>query len=96
MASKNTRDAYWRANIRTVGPLLAVWFIVSIVISLVLVEPLNEAFRIGGFPFGFWFAQQGSILIFIVVVFIYARRMERLDKRFEADAQSEAEEETDA
>ena len=93
MASKNTRDAYWRANIRTVGPMLAVWFIVSIVISLVLVEPLNEWFRLGGFPFGFWFAQQGCIVVFIVLVFFYARRMERLDKQFEEKAKRESDEE---
>ena len=76
--------AYWRANLRLMAKLLAVWFTVSFGLGILLVEPLNR-FSLGGFPLGFWFAQQGSIYVFVVLVFIYARRMDRLDKDHHVD-----------
>lgn len=76
------RSAYWKKNLRLVAVLLAVWFAVSYLFGIVLVEPLN-AIRIGGYKLGFWFAQQGSIYAFIVLVFVYALRMNRLDREYD-------------
>lgn len=75
---------YWRANLRLMAGLLAVWFAVSFGLGILLVEPLN-AFRLGGFPLGFWIAHQGSILVFVVLVGIYAIAMDRIDRRFRVD-----------
>jgi putative solute:sodium symporter small subunit len=75
---------YWRANLRLMGWLLAVWFVASFGLGILLVEPLN-AFFLGGFPLGFWFAHQGSILVFVVLVGIYAVAMDRLDRHYGVD-----------
>ncbi len=71
---------YWRTNLRIVAVLLVAWFVSSFLLSIVFVEPLN-AIQIGGFPLGFWFAQQGTICIFIVLILIYALLMDRLDRK---------------
>lgn len=71
--------AYWRSNIRLVLILLAVWFLFGCVLSILLVDKLNE-FSIGGFPLGFWISQQGTIVAFIVLVFIYAKQLQKLDR----------------
>ncbi len=60
--------------------LLLIWFVVSYLLGIVFVEPLNQ-FYLGGFPLGFWFAQQGSIYTFIILIFIYAHAMDRVDQR---------------
>ncbi|MGB5834346.1 MAG: DUF4212 domain-containing protein [Thiohalocapsa sp.] len=78
------RAAYWKANLRLLAVLLTIWFIVSYGLGIILVEPLN-AIYIGGYPLGFWFAQQGSIYIFLVLIFTYAIRMNGLDKKFDVD-----------
>lgn len=79
MDSKRQRDAsYWRRNLILVGTLLTVWFIASFGLGILFVEPLNS-FSIGGFPLGFWVAQQGAILVFVALVFIYARKMDQLE-----------------
>ncbi|MEO1034043.1 MAG: DUF4212 domain-containing protein [Pseudomonadota bacterium] len=77
-------DAYWRSNQRLVAVLLAVWFVVSFLLSIVLVEPLNRI-QLGGFKLGFWFAQQGSIYIYVLLVFVYAVRMRALDREHDLD-----------
>jgi putative solute:sodium symporter small subunit len=64
--------------------LLVIWFIASYGLGILLVEPLN-AYHLGGYPLGFWFAQQGSIYIFLVLIFAYAIGMNTLDKKFEVD-----------
>jgi putative solute:sodium symporter small subunit len=79
---QNHKD-YWRRNIRLVLSLLAVWAFVSFGCGILLHDWLDQWKILGtGFPVGFWFAQQGSILVFIALVFVYARRMDRLDKEF--------------
>ncbi len=78
----NAANAYWRANLLLVTILLAIWFIVSYLFGIILVEPLNEI-RLGGYPLGFWFAQQGSIYVFLVLIFVYAFLMNTLDKKFD-------------
>ncbi|TVM15393.1 DUF4212 domain-containing protein [Oceanidesulfovibrio indonesiensis] len=75
---------YWRRNVRYMIVLLSIWFLVSYVFGILLVEPLN-AIRIGGFPLGFWFAQQGSIYVFVVLIFVYFLLMSRLDKEFDVN-----------
>lgn len=75
---------YWRANLRLVARCLGVWFLVSYGCGILFADFLNQ-FRIGGFPLGFWFAQQGSILVFIAVIAYYARAMARLDRAFDVD-----------
>ena len=70
---------YWRANLRVMALLLVVWFVVPFGLGIVFVEPLNSI-QLGGFPLGFWFAQQGSIYVFIVLVLVYALWMRRLDR----------------
>ena len=74
-------DAYWKANIRLVLSLLAVWFLVSFGAGILLVEVLDNI-RMGGFKLGFWMAQQGSIFVFIVLIFVYIKRMDKLDARY--------------
>ena len=76
------RVAYWRSNVRLLSVLLVIWFVVSYGFGILLVEPLN-AISIGGYKLGFWFAQQGSIYVFLVLIFIYALRMTALDKKFD-------------
>jgi len=80
------RGAYWRTNLRYVGTLLAIWFAVSYGAGILFVEQLN-AFTVPGtsFPLGFWFAQQGSIYVFVALIFVYVVLMNRLDRRFEVD-----------
>jgi len=75
------RDAYWQANIRLIIGCLVVWFLVSFVFGILLVDVLNTI-RIGGYKLGFWFAQQGSIYVFLFLIFFYAARMNSLDKKF--------------
>ncbi|MCP4249838.1 MAG: DUF4212 domain-containing protein [bacterium] len=72
---------YWRANLRLIGVLLTIWAVVSLGFGVLLVEPLNRI-TIGRLPLGFWFAQQGSIYVFVVLIFVYAWRMDALDRRF--------------
>ena len=76
--------AYWRENLRIVAILLSVWFAVSFGLGIFFVEPLN-AWKLGGFPLGFWFAQQGSIYVFVVLIFVYACWMDRVDRRYRVD-----------
>ncbi len=75
--------AYWRANVHLLLVLLSVWFAVSFGAGILFVEPLNAYTLPGtGFPLGFWFAQQGSIYVFVALIFIYVFLMNRMDKRF--------------
>ena len=78
----SNREQYWKANIRLVGILLTVWFVVSYLFGILLVEPLN-AISVGGYKLGFWFAQQGSIYTFLVLIYVYATKMNKLDREFD-------------
>lgn len=81
--------AYWRANMLLMAALLAVWAVVSFGFGIWLREPL-DALSIAGAPLGFWFAQQGSIYVFVALIFVYVWRMKRLDDRYGVDGSSEA------
>lgn len=85
-----SNQKYWRKNLTYVGWLLAVWFLISYGAGILFVEPLNR-FRLPGtgFPVGFWFAQQGSIYVFVVLIFVYVYLMNRLDREFGVDEDSE-------
>lgn len=76
--------AYWKKNLRLLTILLVVWFLVSFGFGILWVDQLN-AIRLGGFKLGFWFAQQGSQYVFVILIFIYVYRMNTLDKQFKFD-----------
>ncbi len=80
--SENSGQEYWKANLRLIAMCLVVWFVVSYLFGILLVEQLN-AISIGGYQLGFWFAQQGSIYVFVVLIFFYAFRMNKLDRKFD-------------
>jgi len=79
--NQGKRQSYWRANTTLIRNLLIVWALVSLVFSILLVEPLNNL-RLGGVPLGFWMAQQGSIYVFVVLIFVYAVQMDKLDRKY--------------
>lgn len=84
MPLSDRRRQYWRTNLKYLGFLLSIWFLVSYGFGILLVDQL-DTIRIGGFKLGFWFAQQGSIYVFVVLIFVYVRLMNRLDKRYDVD-----------
>jgi len=75
------RKAYWRANLRILAILMSIWFVVSFGCGILFVEPLNQI-KLGGFKFGFWMAQQGSIYVFVALIFVYVQLMNKLDREF--------------
>ena len=82
------RKAYWRANLRILAILMSIWFVVSFGCGILFVEPLNEI-KLGGFGFGFWMAQQGSIYVFVVLIFVYVRLMNKLDRKFRFEEEND-------
>ena len=78
---KERRKAYWRANLRILAILMSIWFVVSFGCGILFAEPLNQI-KLGGFKFGFWMAQQGSIYVFVALIFVYVRQMNKLDREF--------------
>ncbi len=83
MSEKNLKQ-YWKTNVRYLTILLSIWFVVSYGCGILFADALN-AFKIGGYPLGFWFAQQGSIYVFVVLIFIYVYLMNNLDKKYDVD-----------
>lgn len=75
------RQAYWRENLKIMAILLTIWALVSFGAGIVFVEPLNNVGFLG-VPLGFWFAQQGSIVIFVLLIFVYVKLMDRLDAKY--------------
>ena len=80
MVSENKKK-YWNKNLKYLAILLSIWFLVSFVFGILLVDELN-LIRIGGFKLGFWFAQQGAIYVFVTLIFVYIKLMNKLDKEF--------------
>ena len=78
---KSNADAYWKANVSLIAKLLVVWFSVPFLGGIVFVDLLN-AIKLGGYPLGFWIAQQGSIYLFVVLIFYYAKKMSELDEQY--------------
>jgi len=78
---------YWKKNIKYLIILLSIWFTVSFGFGIILIDELNQ-FKIGGFKLGFWFAQQGSIYVFVALILVYIFLMNRLDKKFNSKRSS--------
>jgi len=84
MSHTNNAKKYWKENIKYLLILLFIWFLVSYGCGILLREELNQ-YNFGGFKLGFWFAQQGSIYIFVILIFVYVRLMNKLDKKYGYD-----------
>ena len=80
----NKIDTYWQANIRLVLGLLSIWFLVSFGCGILFVDFLDQ-FQFFGFNLGFWFAQQGSIYVFVILIFVYIHRIKKLEQIFDKD-----------
>jgi putative solute:sodium symporter small subunit len=80
-SQKENADAYWKANLSLLWKLLVVWFTASFGFGILLVDLLNQV-SIGGVQLGFFFAQQGSIYVFVALIFVYVRQMNKLDRKF--------------
>ena len=91
--SDSSANSYWKANIRLVLSLLSVWFFISFGCGILFVDAL-DTIRFGGFKLGFWIAQQGSIFVFVALILIYIRAMDKLDSKYDLDASSESESES--
>jgi putative solute:sodium symporter small subunit len=82
---KNDQKKYWKTNLKYLAILLSIWFIVSFGCGILFIDELNTI-RMGGFKLGFWFAQQGSIYVFTILIFVYIRLMNKLDKKYNLDS----------
>lgn len=80
----NNHDAYWKANLKLIMLCLSIWFLVSFGCGILFVEQLNKI-HLGGFKLGFWFAQQGSIYSFLLLIIFYIWQMDKLDKKFDVE-----------
>jgi putative solute:sodium symporter small subunit len=92
MKNNSEHAEYWRANLKLIVLCLAVWFLVSFACGILFVEQLNQ-FRLGGFKLGFWFAQQGSIFSFLLLIIFYIWQMARLDKKYHVQEEDPAQNE---
>ncbi|MAJ33518.1 MAG: DUF4212 domain-containing protein [Candidatus Neomarinimicrobiota bacterium] len=77
----NDKNSYWKQNISLITRCLLVWFTVSYIFGILLVDYLN-LIRMGGYKLGFWFSQQGSIYIFVLLIFYYAKEINKIDKQY--------------
>lgn len=84
MEKQQKATAYWKENLKYLLILLSIWFLVSYGAGILWKDALN-AFNIGGFPLGFWFAHQGAMYVFVVLIFVYVRLMNKLDKKYGYD-----------
>ncbi|MEL6862875.1 MAG: DUF4212 domain-containing protein [Bacteroidota bacterium] len=83
MSDKDLKQ-YWKTNLRYLAVLLGIWFLVSYCFGIFFADALNSI-RIGGFKLGFWFAQQGSIYVFVILIFVYVQLMNKLDQEYDVD-----------
>ena len=82
MAQRSSSEDYWRKNRLLIAVLLAIWALVSYVFAIFLAEPLYDA-HVGQLPASFWWAQQGAIFVFVILIFVYALVMDRLDRHYD-------------
>ncbi|OSM04994.1 DUF4212 domain-containing protein [Magnetofaba australis] len=82
MSQSGSGEEYWKANVSLIVKLLVIWFLCSYGCGIMFADYLNQFMILGGYPLGFWFAQQGSIYVFLLLLFIYAVRMNALDRKF--------------
>ena len=85
---KQKMERYWQRNLLYLVVLLIIWFLVSFGAGILFADALNS-FKIAGFPVGFWFAQQGSMYVFVILIFVYVYLMNKLDKKFDVDEKDE-------
>ena len=85
---KSSAEAYWKANRTLITVLLVIWALVSYVFGIFLAEPLYDV-SVGRVPMSFWWAQQGSMLVFVALIFVYARRMDALDREYDVHEEEE-------
>jgi putative solute:sodium symporter small subunit len=85
--SRHGDNSYWRANLRILAILLGIWFVVSFVLAIFMADTLDRI-RLGGFGLGFWIAQQGAIYVYLLLIVVYNRVMDRLDRSHGVDEQS--------
>ena len=78
----NTGQAYWKAVLGLLTKILIIWFLVSFGAGILFADMLN-GIKLGGYPLGFWFAQQGSMYVFVALIFIYAKKMNDIDEKFD-------------
>lgn len=78
---KNKNQSYWKSNLKVVFSLLSLWFIASYGFGIIFSDFLDQI-KIGGFKLGFWFAQQGSIFVFVILIFVYVWLMKKIDKKY--------------
>jgi putative solute:sodium symporter small subunit len=78
---ENKAQAYWQANVKLIAILLGIWTLVSYIMGIILVPVLREI-PVGNLPMGFWFANQGSMFIFIILIYVYATLMDKMDREF--------------
>lgn len=83
-ASETAEGQYWQANLRLLGVLMVIWFVVSFGAGVIFRDWLDQ-FMLAGYPLGFWFAQQGSIYVFVVLIFYYSHAMRRLERKFDLE-----------
>lgn len=81
------QNNYWRENIRILQIMLTIWFVVSFLLAIIFVDTLDN-WRIGGIKMGFWLAQQGTLYLYVVMIFVYIRLMDRLDRKYKVDTKS--------
>lgn len=86
MAQERNLEAYWKENLGYVAILLAIWFSVSYLAGIVFADALS-GIRLGGFPLGFWFANQGSEVIFVILIAVYVKLMNALDRKYDVHEQ---------
>lgn len=87
-ATRSASDQYWRKNLRIMGVLLLIWAVVGLGAGVLFADFLNQ-WSLGGYPLGFWFAQQGSIIVFVVLILVYAVMMNRLDREHHVEVERE-------
>jgi len=78
---------YWKDNLRYIVILLSIWFVVSYVCGILFANQLDAAFKLGGFPLGFWFANQGSEVTFVILIAVYVKLMNKLDEKYDVHEQ---------
>ena len=83
------KQNYWHSNLKILSILLSIWFIVSFGFGIIFSDFLDQ-FKIGGFKLGFWFAQQGSIYLFVLLIFIYIHLMNKLDKKYKIKSEKDS------
>ncbi len=88
VSNKNLKKEYWKKNLQYLVVLLSIWLTVSFGFSIILVDVLDKI-KIGGFKLGFWFSQQGSIIVFVIIIFVYVHLMNKLDKKYDVEENEE-------